>query len=71
MENVNLNTEIHCHFEYCVAILNIAFPFCYTYACRHFRQVEFAEHIDPRERCQHLAPFRQSQCIRLQTGSLA
>ncbi len=29
--------------------------------CRHFRQVEFAEHIDARERCQHLAPFRQCQ----------
>ncbi len=39
--------------------------------CRHFRQVEFAEHIDARERCQHLAPFRQSQCICWQTGSLA
>ncbi len=33
-ENVNLNTEIHCHFTYCIAILHITFQieFCYTYA---------------------------------------
>lgn len=27
---------------------------------RYFWQVEFAEHIDARERCQHLASFRHS-----------
>ncbi len=33
-ENVNLNTEIHCHFTYCIAILHITLQieFCYTYA---------------------------------------
>ncbi len=36
-ENVNLNTEIHCHFTYCIAILHITFQteFCYTYASTH------------------------------------
>ncbi len=36
-ENVNLNTEIHCHFTYCIAILPITFQieFCYTYASMH------------------------------------
>ncbi len=34
MENVNLNTEIHCHFEYCIAFLHITLQieFRYTYA---------------------------------------
>ncbi len=34
MENVNLNTEIHCHFEYCISILHITLQIeiCYTYA---------------------------------------
>ncbi len=33
-ENVNLNTEIHCHFTYYIAILHITFhiEFSYTYA---------------------------------------
>ncbi len=33
-ENVNLNTEIHCHFTYCIDILHITLQieFCYTYA---------------------------------------
>ncbi len=36
-ENVNLNTEIHCHFTYCIAILHITLQieFCYTYASIH------------------------------------
>ncbi len=34
MKNVNLNTEIHCHFEYCISILHITLQIeiCYTYA---------------------------------------
>ncbi len=37
MENVHLNTEIHCHFEYCIAILHITLQieFRYTYASIH------------------------------------
>ncbi len=33
-ENVNLNTEIHCHFTYCIAILHFTFQieFFYPYA---------------------------------------
>ncbi len=34
-ENVNLNTEIHCHFTYCIAILHFTFQIelYYPYAC--------------------------------------
>lgn len=32
-------------------------PLCVVIPCRHLRQVEFVEHIDARERCQHLAFF--------------
>jgi len=34
MENVNLNTEMHSHFTYCIVILYITFQieYCYPYA---------------------------------------
>jgi len=34
MENVNLNTEMHGHFTYCIVILYITFQieYCYPYA---------------------------------------
>ncbi len=40
MENVNLNTEMHCHFEYCIYILHITLQIeiCYTYASIQVKQ---------------------------------